>query len=95
MRFNSCHTLTQVVKESELLFFFVLLNCYSHNRVKKWFKTFNRITEKHQKTRPKVFAIDSFGKWMVPILLGLDKIALAALAKLLNTPPTTAAKPAD
>lgn len=34
-------------------------------------------------------------KLMVPILLGLDRIALAALAKLLNTPPTTAAKPGD
>lgn len=30
---------------------------------------------------------------MVPSLFGLDKIALAALAKLLNTPPTTAARP--
>lgn len=31
----------------------------------------------------------------VPNLLGLASIAFAALAKLLNTPPTTAAKPID
>lgn len=29
----------------------------------------------------------------VPSLFGLDKIAFADFAKLLNTPPTTAARP--
>lgn len=32
---------------------------------------------------------------MVPSFFGVDRIALAALAKLLNTPPTTAVRPID
>lgn len=38
--------------------------------------------------------LDKFRK-TVPNLLGLASMAFAALAKLLNTPPTTAAKPID
>lgn len=32
---------------------------------------------------------------VVPSFFGLERIALAALAKLLNTPPTTAVRPID